>query len=218
MFIKDTDKIAAHLALSKKEQYYDKLRQWEEDKVNNAIYVTDEDLSPGNWEKQKGQELTTEKFEQKLLKIFPTARFATFPRNTAKRCVYRILPDGTAEFLCAYENGRMTEHSVLLVKEEDILDINPTKTDAVTHIDRKDLPRSEWDGTQWQFDKSKPLPGQKRVRTAAREVSRGWRTVLLKLLEHRVISMSAAEREFGSPNDRKWAFFGGKHASLVTPF
>jgi len=218
MFVKDSEKITAHAERLKKEMYYEKLRLWERDKVDNAIYVTDNDLSPGNWEKQKGQELTTEKFEQKLLKIFPGARFATFPKNPSKRCVYRILPDGSAEFLCSYENGKMTEHSVLYIKEEDVLDINPTKTDALTHIDRQDLPHAEWDGTQWNFDRSKPLPGSKRVTTATREVSRGWRTVLIKLLQAGVITLQGAEKEFGTVNDRKWAFHTGKQKSLVSPF
>lgn len=192
MLVKDTDKIASHVARLKKEQYYEKLRLWERDKIENTIYITDKDLSPGNWDKQRGRELTTETFEKKLLKILPNALFATLPKNTSKRCVYRILPSGQAEHLCTYENGRMTEHSVHKIKEEDVMDINPTNTDAITHIERADMPKCEWDGTQWIFDKSRPLPGQSRVEVAGGEVSRGWRTVLLRLIQAGETSHSIA--------------------------
>lgn len=50
------------------------------------------------------------------------------------------------------------------------------------------------DGGYWPEQK---IPG--------REVRRGWRTVLLRLVEKKIISLNAAEREFGPGNRPSWA-------------
>jgi hypothetical protein len=51
-----------------------------------------------------------------------------------------------------------------------------------------------------------------KVAVPGREIKRGWRTVLLRLVQQRVVALDAVEREFGAGNRATYAVLTGKRS------
>lgn len=56
----------------------------------------------------------------------------------------------------------------------------------------------------------------KTVPVVGRETKRGWRTILIRLIKKRLITLGATEKEFGIPSDRQsWYVLTGKGSGVV---
>lgn len=201
MLIKDEQKQAEHAIKTAIESNQSRLAAWEDDSVRNAVYVTDEEFNPGNPQLQMGRAMMPGELERKLTSINPNFIYEVHARNKTKKSIYLPVA-GEKKHLVIYENSYMPEHSIMRLVKKDIRDM------SVNSLDRKDLPKHEWspERNEWVFDDSAPMPGMKRVLICDRELVRGWRTVLLRLIQNKYITISDAERVFGTCNDSRWAY------------
>jgi|SRR5579883_2784268 len=209
MLIVDSQ-VAPRLAAGNfREQKVDQLQKWIEDQTANAIYLKDDDLSPANIERQFGQKLSATELETKLKKINPNLIFETIVENPGHKRLSE-LRRGEKVIICTYPNGIIPEHSFMRVKEEVVQDMNfYNSTTATFHLDRKDLPKHEFvegEGIKWD---GLPL-GFKKVLIPWGEYLRGWRTVLIRLVEAGAATPTQVEKIFGSDNRPEWAAHMGK--------
>lgn len=207
------------VGLVREKQEDDRLN-WVAEQKANMVLLDEHDLSPANADRQLGKQYTTAEFETRLRRINPNLHFEDSPNPTKKRLYF--LKSGKKDFLCLYERGLMPEHSIMQTVYEDIPDPflidNPAKG-----LDRKDLPAFEQTaGTEenpigeikWK-DPEAPKPGTIRVKRAGREVTRGWRTVLMTIVWHGAASVTAVENMFGSDNRPEWATKLGKQKIIT---
>ena len=218
MLVKDEQLLFAHAKRSLIERKLDNVKSWIDDQLRTSAYIGT-DLDPTNAQRQIGRQMSSNEFEGKLRRHLPSnIRFEVNHKNPSMKAVYRIHPDGKKEYICSYHNGFMPEHSIMAQSEEEVpVDLKKLDPASLGHIDRKDLPKAEWNGERWVFDGPVENPLMKRVPIVWREHSRGWRTVLLRLVAANIITPVQAEAIFGSDNRPEWAGHTGKQA-VTTPW
>lgn len=208
MLIKDSEQFLKTLVSAQFEAQDAKLRQWEEESVANSILVKDGDLNAGNAAYQMGKAYTNFEFEAKLQKLNPNFRFNTFKNKEGQpaRGIWLLTPEGMKSIM-GYGVGLIPENSIRRVYYKDIREKGVKKI----HIDRSEI-KADWDNEnkEFKFDTSKPMPGFRRVWLADRELVRGWRTVLLRLMQEGYLKLTDVEREFGISDRQTWAYGTGK--------
>lgn len=153
-----------------------------------------------NPEERMGRPLWPKQFEDRLLKLNPDFLFEVIDGNpTHKRL--SILDARGKTFLAVYENSLMPERSIPRLREMEVPD------PSFTHVDRKDFPK----------DPDALKPGWRRILIPWGEYKRGWRTVLVRLIQSGVITPQQAEMEFGSDETPEWRQHTGK-GEYTTPF
>lgn len=196
----------------------DQLKQWIAEQNAAQVYIDDADSDPTLVHRQIGKPMSPKELEMKLSKLCPNLVYKFLPdpnkplETPRMKAIYQLFPDGHEERIMLYHNAPMPEHSIMSRGTEDVPDM------TVTKIDRKDLPKSEFNGKEMVFDESAPKPGFKRVTKPARELFRGWRTILLRLVMDGFLTVSQAEGEFGADNRREWAGKTGKLTFAGTPW
>jgi hypothetical protein len=217
MHLRTTDKQFAVLAHGDRvEKQKQDLLKYIAEEESHLIYVEDRLIDPTDNMKQMGHSMTSWELEQRLAKILPSnCFFKDNPFNITKKAIMRVKSLTELETIVPYERGIMPEHSVMQLVERELPDrdvINRTKS-----ITRKDLGKYEFvPGVGFVFDDTTVRPGFKRVKQIGREIKRGWRTVLLKLLGERLITISDIERYFSHGTTAEWAKFTGRNTSFQT--
>jgi hypothetical protein len=177
-------------------------------KHETAAEVRDFDTSPTNPMRQWGAAMPTATFEAKLKPILPAfIVMRDHPTNETKRVMYMSLPGGALETLVVYERLISPEHSIMATEFEDVPDM------SVEVLDSKDIPKSTFVSPEegYTFDTTAgPLPGWKRVPSVDVEVYRGWRTVLIRLVQLGVVNGPQVEAIFGADDRKEWAHGLGK--------
>lgn len=141
--------------------------------------------------------------ETRLLKLNPHLGFEVIEGNPTHKRIFIVDQRGKVP-VCVYENSLMPERSVAKVK---ILEVPDPRFGV---IDRKDMPNLEKDPDALR-------PGWRRVAVPWGEKTRGWRTVLVRLIQAGLISVAGAENEFGSDETPEWRQHTGK-GDYTTPF
>lgn len=214
MLAKTTPEIQRELKNLKREKHEQELSDWIDHQSRHSYIVEHEHTNPGNVDRQIGQPLTHTAFELRLGKILPpNVAIIENPHRKGFRAVVKILPDGTRETICPYKGGLIPEHSVLRVREEMVRDMSQ-KT-----IERKDLPKHEViPGMGVVFDPGAPRPGWKKIYHLLGEDPdghRGWRTILIRLVQAGILTPGQIESVFGSDNRQTWAVGMGKRAEAL---
>ena len=193
-------KIAKGDRIEKQKQ--DLLRYIKQEESHMVFLDDSNPLNPTNDLKQLGQPFTSLDFERRLKTILPSSCiFINNPWRSGFRAVVRVTPTGQ-ETVVPYESGFLPEHSVMQLVEKEVPD-----TEVVARnrsISRADLPKSEWNGKEFTFDEG-IRPGYKKIKQLGRELKRGWRTVLIKCLLAKVVTLSDVERVFGTDDSPTWA-------------
>lgn len=198
----------------------ERMKAWVLEQIKDSVYVREHEISPANSERQLGRYMTSAEFEQRLKKKFPNLHFEVNPFNPTKKALYVIDRRGKT-YICSYENGFMPEHSIMKIKEIEVPDLDILRQKdpvrhGLGHIERKDLPKSEFDPKQGFIAVSTGLkPGFKKVAVPWGEVVRGWRTVLVKLVLANVTTPAEVEAIFGAANRREWAEHMGKREKTL---
>lgn len=193
-------KLKAQIAVEKQKA---DLQEWVKNQTANAIWLNN-DQNPTNVMRQMGRPLTAAQFEAKLKRILPNMHTEFNFFRPDKKALYVVDRRGK-NYVCPYESGLMSEHSILAQKDEEVWD------GTTFHIDRRDMPKGEWvPGEGWQFDPRDKRPGMKTVTQPWHEVMRGWRTVLIYLVKEGYLSPAIVEREFDSDDRPEWAGQMGK--------
>jgi hypothetical protein len=172
-----------------------------------------------NSEFQTGRGMLAAEFIKRLKKLDP--RFEFFPSPTKPHLGafgYRQV-NGEYEFLVMGMNGFVPEHSVHEVREEFIQDTS-IGVDGKPPIQLADVmkqahwvPKANIFGGEWEFEDKTQGLGWKKVIMPGKEITRGWRTILLRLIQAGKLTVSAAEKEFGPDNTPNWQFHTGKSTS-----
>jgi hypothetical protein len=196
---------------NKKDEAEAKLKGWVADQLANAIYVRDNDLSPGNYERQLGQKMFSTDLEKRLKKLNPDLIFEDNPYNPTKKALYVARRGAGKVYVCAYERGIMPERSVMRVKEE------VTRDYSVQKLDRKDLPKHEVTANGIKFEDDALLPGFKKTLIPYGEAIRGWRTVAVKIVEQKLNTPAEIENIFGRDDTANWANHMG-HQRIALPW
>lgn len=208
----DTESLSRQRTISAREKHEQQVRDWIREQQNNVVVINDFDLSPANAERQVGQAMFANKMEERLKRLNANLLFEVNPFNSGKKALYHI-QSGQKIFICAYENGVMPEHSIMSVKEQE--DIHTDFVGAKRHINRKDLPGykiSDGDVT-WEGGVT---PGFHKRQVIWHEAIRGWRTVLIKLVQHKLASPAQVEALFGIDGRPEWASKMGKRTDVQT--
>jgi hypothetical protein len=158
-----------------------------EQQQRDRQYVETDGNRPRNVkEAGAGRPLTGTEVQKRLLMLNPALIFedSTYPgRICIKRWISDPVLGETLHYVCAMERGLMPEFSILNFLEEDYFDAPTRATPEGTGLKK----------TRLKIDERNPE-------------TRGWRTVLLRLIKERLISREGAERLFGLPTleSRNW--------------
>ena len=191
------------------------------DEQSHVVYIEDKILNPTDEKKQLGKPLNSDLLEQMLAPVLPSSvRFIDNSWRPGFRAAVRVLRQGDAnhgafETIVPYERGLMPEHSILELVEEEVPD--PDVISRRKSLNRKDLGKHEYvRGKGFVFEEGGQI-GYIKNKKLGHEVKRGWRTVLVRLVQAGFLSVADAERVFGSSNSAGWAQHVKGHQA-VTPW
>lgn len=197
------------------EQYFQRMDDYRESTLAQAIWIDTAD-DPTSMARL-AQGMKTEEFEKKLAKLNPRLRFRTLPQKTDKRVVF-IERNGEAHAICVYEAEWMPELSLRSRRTEVVQNSDKTLVcnggPVHHHLERADFPKSHWNADKGEFEFDGLRPHEEEVELPWSEVKRGYRTVLLYLLEAGEIDMDQVERHFGPGTSRGWAVHTGKRTDI----
>lgn len=186
------------------EQERQKLLDYIQSEMAHVTLIEDDILNPTDSLKQLGRYYTSADFEKRILSLLPSnCAVIDNPYRPGFRAIIRPTHDGF-ETLCPYEGGILPEHSVMQCKTVEVPD--PDFISRKKTLDRKDLPKYEWSNEHgFIFDDTVCRPGFKREKQLGRELQRGWRTVLIRLIKKGLLTVDQAERTFGTSNTATWS-------------
>ena len=218
MLIVDSANAPRLVAGNKREKHDAQIQKWVEDQTETAKYLNDPNDNPTILARQLGRMMTSDELEKKLKKMDPNLHFEWNQFNSSKKMMYHIRPGVGKYSVCPYEAGPMPEHSVLKQKVEMVRDFSVGMVGKPA-LDRKDLPKYEWvPGQGYVFDSTATLPGWKKVTLPWGEHKRGWRTVLIRLVERGIFTPPQIESVFGADDTPNWAKHMGKQNSIILPY
>lgn len=158
-----------------------------EQAFRDDAYVATDGARPRNVrEAGVGRPLGGMEVQRRLLQLNPALIFepSSYPgRICIKHWILDPVLGKTLQYVCAMERGLMPEFSILNYVEEEYFDARTRATPEGTGLIKKRL----------KIDEKNPE-------------TRGWRTVLVRLIKERLISREGAERLFGLPShdSRNW--------------
>lgn len=153
-----------------------------------------------NAEERMGRPMWPSELERRLLRLNKNLYFEVIPENPSHKRLSVIDARGK-HFIAVYPNSLLPERSIPRLRVMEVPD--PSFTGA-SHLD---LPS----------DPDALKPGWRRVTIPWGEAKRGWRTVLVRLIQSGLISPTAAEAEFGSDETPEWRQYTGK-GEFTSPF
>ena len=162
-----------------------------EQEQRDAHYVASDGGRPRNVkEAGVGRPLFGHEIQRRLLSLNPSLIFEPSP-VPGRICIKQMIDDPvlgrTSNYVCAMERGLMPEFSILHFVEEEYFDAQTQATPEGTGLVK----------TRIRIDEKNPE-------------TRGWRTVLLRLIKERLITEAGAARVFGIPSrdSKNWqAYF-----------
>ena len=196
MIIYDEAGLAKKKATTRMEEGKEMYLQSCEGEVKDRVHVP----RIGNIGQRLGRQMFPKELEKRLQNLNPNLYFEVIPENPTHKRASILVPDGK-KHLVVYENSLMPERSIPKIRTMEVPD--PT----FTHLDRKDMPK----------DPGALRPGWRRVQIPWGESKRGWRTVLVRLIQAGAITVTQAETEFGSDETPEWRQHTGK-GEFTTPF
>lgn len=149
-----------------------------------------------------GRPMWPKEFEDRLSRLNASFIFEVIDQNPTKKRLSIEKLTGK-KFIAVYENTLMPERSIPKLREMEVPDPN-------------------WDHSKTSRldispDEKALKPGWRRLTIPWGEYKRGWRTVLVRLIQEGHITVTQAETEFGSDDTPEWRQHTGKGA-YTTPF
>jgi hypothetical protein len=198
MIINDTEALVRKAQLAGQEAAQEKFMLSCEREVKDHVHVS----RIQNAEERLGRPLLPDEFERRLARLNPNLFFEVIPENPSHKRL-SILDTRGKHFVCVYPNSLIPERSIARLKVIECPDPNVTGSE----ITRKDF----------SSDPNALRPGWRRVTVPWGEAKRGWRTVLVRLIQAGLITPTQAEQEFGSDETPEWRQYTGK-GEFTSPF
>ena len=199
-----------------------KILDYIKEEQSHHIYIGNSLVNPTDSLKQLGRPLHSDMIERMLATVLPSS--VAFIENKYKpgfRAAVRVLRNtddnhGAFETIVPYEGGIMPEHSTFQLVEEEIPD--PDVISRKKSISRKDLGKFEYKkGEGFEFEEG-GRAGFVKNQKLGHTIKRGWRTVLMRLVVSGFLSVTDAERLFGSSNNPTWQQYTGKVNESLVPW
>ncbi len=168
-----------------------------QDEVKDSIHVA-RISDPG----RLGTPLWPHQLEERLKRLNANLVFEVIDLNpTHKRL--SVVDQRGKQAVAVYENSLMPERSIPRLRELEV-------------------PDPSWDHsktkrTDFSTEVTAIRPGWRKVTVPWGEAKRGWRTVLVRLIQAGLITATQAETEFGSDETPEWRQYTGK-GEFTTPF
>jgi hypothetical protein len=175
MLIKDEATQAKHAALDPKFQQHLENDQRLKEYIAQCDWI--DEFRPDDPERQRGKMKTRLEVENMIKALVPgELRFMVNPKNVSKCSVAKVFPDGEVRTICCYENGWMPEWSIMKPLYEWVPDSN---VQVITKQMVEE--QGEW-------------AGFKQVPTMVIEWIRGWRSILITLVNEGYVSGEKVNR------------------------
>lgn len=206
-------KLRSQLTLAEKQKQ--EAADYVKTQIENSKYLSNPKLNnPCLHEKQIGQSFTSLEFDARLKKLNPALLTEVHPHKSDKRCLYWVTRLGK-KFITTFENGYIPEHSIWAAKDEEVPDTNFLRQKEVggylfNHIDKKDIPKSEFVPGKGLVFEGSVQPGYKVVSIPYMEAKRGWRIVLCYVVKELISTPTEVESIFGIDDSAIWARNLGK--------
>lgn len=200
MLVKDSEKVR-----KRKRQDAQKQQRWETGQValqeaRGASLIQNADTSVANVDRQAGRILSPKKFEEMVQRInrdiivephpgvFAPKDSRFHQLNFDKACVYLKMLDGAKVFLIVCEGDWMPEWTAMT-----------TRNDMVRVPDDPNKPEGFWKKVEIPWNRKK----------------RGWREVLLYLIQKKLVTLEAVEKVFGAGDRPSWKILTGKGSGIL---
>lgn len=196
MIINDTETIIRKAATNQREADAERFLLSCNNEVKDHVHVP----RINNAEERMGHPMWPRELEAKLSTLNPNLVFEVIENNpTHKRL--SVVDQRGKHFVAVYENSLMPERSIPRIRVMEVPDPNFTK------VDRKDF----------SSDPTALKPGWRRIEVPWGEAKRGWRTVLVRLIQSGLIGVVETEAIFGSDQTPEWHQYTGK-GEFTSPF
>lgn len=212
--ILDSNNIPRIKKRDESERCRDELIRYQQEHLRNTIYVKEDDnISMIDSVSQFGQAMSYIELEKKLRLLKNGANFVFLEYGLRPfRAVCYRMPNGKLITISAYGRTIIPEWSTMILRPKIIGDL------SLRHISPRDLPEVEWRGPQEGFvpkNENELKPGMIKVYEMWGEnendpMARGWRTVLLRILDMGLADVTEIESIFGTPNRKSWSQGAGK--------
>ena len=196
MIIYDTDAQIRKQEITRLEQGKEMFMLSCQNEVKDHIHVD----RIKNAEERMGRPMWPKELEARLTRLNSNLLFEVIAENPSKKRL-SVVDQRGKHFIAVYENCLMPERSIPKLREMEVPEPN------LTHIDRKDF----------SSDPEAIRPGWRKIQIPWGEKTRGWRTVLVRLIQDGLITVAQAELEFGSDETPEWRQHTGK-GEFTTPF
>ena len=177
---------------------------WAREQLDRDYFVETIAGSKGDLEAQLGVPMDANVFEAKLRPLLPSKTFILHNPDGIRRGVIYEEETGP-RCLVSYKSGLMPEFSQMRVVE-DIVDTGIKKFSARDMPEMIKLP-DPTSPTGWRFAPKDPnaiLPGFEKRNKIWHEETRGWRTVLVKLVIEGALTREQVEKNFGRAQTAEW--------------
>jgi len=151
----------------------------------SKLVSSDKDLSIANSERQMGKPYLASYFISMLKKLIPEISVEPFPESSCAARIFLLEPTGKKKVFCYCSWPIMPEWAIVIPWYEEF----PTMHQ---HIE-PDTPLFET------------------LQSSGFESVRGWRTILIKLILSKRLTIQAAESMFGIGQRPSWAILTKKH-------
>ncbi len=198
MIINDTEAIARKAVLARRDATQERFMLSCNNEVKDHVHVA----RIKNPEERLGRPLMPAALEERLTRLNPNLFYEVIPENPSHKRLSVIDARGK-HFVCVYPNSLIPERSIARLRTMEVPD--PTITGS--EITRKDF----------SSDPEALKPGWRRITVPWGEAKRGWRTVLVRLIQAGLITATQAEQEFGSDETPEWRQYTGK-GEFTSPF
>lgn len=190
------------------EEHREKTDNWVQAQLSHACYVSENGLSVANEERQMGRPMSASTFKEVIQKLNAKLKVEHHPYSD-DLCVYYIKRAQPWEF-DAKTSVFGGEQKVFITAVRD--SVVPEWSIMSTRLEK-------------EYDPSRQIePGQlgyRWVKVPYRELTRGWRAVLAKLLNSEIVTLDQVNRicdRYGSEARASWAAKTGQISGAVTPF
>lgn len=229
----DTARRRFHNQVERRLAHLERTKNWCLAQFASASLFTD-DLDPTNPEKQQGRPMSSEQLIKLLRKWNRALVIETHPTNYNQIVVYKIL-GGEKRTAVTFAAGVLPEFSVMAKNEELIEKELPTTSEGEEILSIKKIPENVKRGmraaieeilnnptTVYDEDSAMALLEKTladtsyeslvhtKLRQVGRELIRGWRTVLVRLVQQQLLNLDTVERLVHSTDRLSWAVKTGK--------
>lgn len=239
MLILDEQRLQRNAKGTSMEEYASKVNAWTREQLGSARVIDDKNMAPCNPQRQLGHMLPGPQKLEAVLRTFSPNFVFKYTLKPGKKKLCYLMPDGTLQDVCVYEDGPTPEYSILNAQWR--WEADPDYALGVRTLQREEL-RGEPVTLQQAYDLIQELgpqrakqqlldqrrdsgqddpdyrPGFRKTLQSWSEAVRGWRAVLVRPVQQGLITLDQAEkaiRLLGGTEDRpSWSTQMGKQTGL----